>query len=156
MVWLKGARVQLWKEEELIAEGYTDQKGYFSAVVPAGRYRILITYNEKLRLEWEQDIPIETKFAVKLQKYWKAMTLPVQVIPALRVQHAAFKPVSIEPIVRIVTVRYPCLKIEPIVSIQTLMKVPVSIEPTVAIQTFIKAPVSVEPKTRIETVITPP
>jgi len=66
VVWLKGAKIQLWKEEELVAEGYTDEKGYFSTAVPKGRYRILVTYDKKLRLEWEQDIPIETKFAVKL------------------------------------------------------------------------------------------
>jgi len=137
MVWLKGARVQLWKEEKLIAEGYTDEKGYFATVVPAGRYRILITYDEKLRLEWEQDIPIETKFAVKLQKYWEAMTLPVQAIPYVAVQTCVGVPVGVAPEVSIVTMFFPCISIAPTVSIQTLMKEPISVTPVVKVKSVV-------------------
>jgi len=103
MVWLKGAKVQLYKEEKLIAEGYTDQKGYFSASIPKGRYRILITYDEKLRLEWYQDIAETTKFAVKLQKFWKGMTMPVQVLPYVGIQTLRKTPVSIAPKISIQT-----------------------------------------------------
>jgi len=128
MAWLVGAKVQIYKEEVLFAEGYTDEKGYFSTKIPQGRYRFLITYDEKLRLEWYQDIAQETKFAVKLQKYLEAVTPPVEAKTLIFIQTLKKVPLTVKPITKVVSLRFPSIRVFPLTMIQTFMKIPVLVE----------------------------